>query len=823
MSTATSSPFSGLLERAALLLAFGVLFVLGLNFTLAHDLSAPSPVRFLTSAALLAAVAFYFRVLVKPITALHRAAYRLSLTMALWSVAYALAPYPETFLYLLIVPALFFAWRSERKAGPADRESAGRTADRLAAVILYLTALLLYLEQAPLHAVLFPEYSFDWHAYYWNAPILLLAGAGLLRAAAGTAWHGLPLIGSVALMAGCALLASAAVALLTGAADATFLFVPGGVIAALLVVHAFAAWFRSRHASLRVLHAMAGLDRPAGRRLGSQMHGVCVFVAQVLGVAALFLFANDPRLPWVVILAIAIWLHGWPSWGIALALLQIAAAIFAAPMLFFEQMSLLFAAYLLAAELLVAGWLRRHASLHVAVPPWVFFPIIALALTTLHLRGFFQPSSLPILALLALAWPMLRRRRKRHTVLWWPVVVSVAVLCAQNGYSASFWSAATLGLVGLPLLITLACGRRGLGARNARLADLARRMYRGQWLFTWLAFAGLVAGGWSGGLNAWWQFATAALTLTIGCGWYLELAMRRAKRRVTRIFAAAAAELFLFALLALARWQLDLRETLELGGAVDGYALLGLAFIATGIRELLRRATGDFDGLLNVSATLYAAAGWGYLLYLGWVGADGYHAEAASMLMAALYWWFARMRHRVNTVAAMVFVNVALVIFFWRLELTNLQFYVMPLAATVLTLAQMFRGQLSDDQHRLVRMLAAVAIIGTSSFYNVVDFNDSVFMPLSAAVAAAAAVVVGIALRVRVYLYLGFSAFVFNALVVLSWVIYNQPPAQTKLMIGAIFLLIGLTFTGAFLAMQMKRQEILARYQAIREELASWD
>lgn len=181
------------------------------------------------------------------------------------------------------------------------------------------------------------------------------------------------------------------------------------------------------------------------------------------------------------------------------------------------------------------------------------------------------------------------------------------------------------------------------------------------------------------------------------------------------------------------------------------------------------------------------------------------------------------MRHRVNTVAAMVFVNVALVVFFWRLELTNLQFYVMPLAATVLTLSQMFREQLNGDQHRMVRLLAAMAIIGTSSFYNVVDFNDSVFMPLSAAVAAAAAVVVGIALRVRIYLYLGFAAFVFNALVVLSWVIYNQPPAQTKLMIGAIFLLIGVVFTGAFLAMQMRRQEILARYQAVREELASWD
>lgn len=645
-ATATLS-LTQLLERAALLLAFGVLLFLGLNFTLAHDLSTPSPVRFLTSAALLATVALYFRVLVRAVTALHRAAYRLSLTMALWSLAYAVAPYPESFLYLLVIPGLFFGWRAERKARStrqqgtesARAEGAGRNADRLAAVVLYLTALLLYLEQAPLHAVLFPELAFDWHAYYWNAPILLIAGGGLLRTAAGSAWRGLALVGSVALMAGCALLASAAVALLTGSDAATYLFVPGGVLAALLTVHAFAAWFRSSHATVRLLHAFAGLDGAAGRRLGAQMHGVCVLFAQVLGIASLFVFANDARLPWLVLLAIAIWLHGWPAWGIALALLQTAGAIFAAPIFFFEQMSVLVAAYLLAVELLVAGWLRRHASLHVAVPLWVFGPIIVLALATLYLRGFFQPSSLPVLALLAFAWPMLRRRKRTRTVLWWPVVACVAVLCAQSGYSASFWAVASLGLVGVPLLVTLVCGHWGLGTRHARLADLARRMHRGQWLFTWLALGGVIAGWWAGGLDSFWQFAASALALAVACGWYLEFAMRRAKRRFTRVFAAAASELNLFALLVLARWQLDLRETLELGGAIDGYALLGLGFIATGLRELLRRETRDFDSLLNVSATLYAAAGWCYLLYLGWTGTGGYHAEAASMLMAALYWW----------------------------------------------------------------------------------------------------------------------------------------------------------------------------------------
>ena len=163
-----------------------------------------------------------------------------------------------------------------------------------------------------------------------------------------------------------------------------------------------------------------------------------------------------------------------------------------------------------------------------------------------------------------------------------------------------------------------------------------------------------------------------------------------------------------------------------------------------------------------------------------------------------------------------------LLLFFSQLELTNLQFYVMPIAASVLLLAQLFRDEIADEQHRMIRMVCAFVMVGTSSFYNVVDFNESYAFPLVAATVSSLAVVVGIALRVRIYLYLGFSAFAFNAIVVLVHVILNQPPTQTKLIIGSIFLAIGVLFTGSFLAMQVKRQEILSRYRQLREELATW-
>ena len=68
--------------------------------------------------------------------------------MAFWSAAYAALPYPQTIVYLVVLPALFFTVRGERKA----RRDEPFAADLLAAGILFVLACLLYFEQAPLQA-----------------------------------------------------------------------------------------------------------------------------------------------------------------------------------------------------------------------------------------------------------------------------------------------------------------------------------------------------------------------------------------------------------------------------------------------------------------------------------------------------------------------------------------------------------------------------------------------------------------------------------------------------------------------------------------------
>ena len=143
--------------------------------------------------------------------------------------------------------------------------------------------------------------------------------------------------------------------------------------------------------------------------------------------------------------------------------------------------------------------------------------------------------------------------------------------------------------------------------------------------------------------------------------------------------------------------------------------------------------------------------------------------------------------------------------------------------ASVLILAHLFKDQLAVKRQYTIRLWSSLALVATSSFYNVIDFNESLYYPLVAALIAALGVIVGIGLRVRIYLYVGFCAFLLNSLAVLVHVIRSQPESQIKLLIGVLFLIIGMLFTGSFLLFQMKRQQILNQYARLVEELKAWE
>jgi uncharacterized membrane protein YgdD (TMEM256/DUF423 family) len=114
-------------------------------------------------------------------------------------------------------------------------------------------------------------------------------------------------------------------------------------------------------------------------------------------------------------------------------------------------------------------------------------------------------------------------------------------------------------------------------------------------------------------------------------------------------------------------------------------------------------------------------------------------------------------------------------------------------------------------------------MLGTSTVFNAASFEASIWYPVTAALMAAAGVVLGVSLRVRIFLYLGAAFFICNTVVVLVHLILDQPPEHTKLIVGIVFLVTGVVFTGSFLLFQMKRHEILRRYRTLQQELAGWE
>jgi len=282
-------------------------------------------------------------------------------------------------------------------------------------------------------------------------------------------------------------------------------------------------------------------------------------------------------------------------------------------------------------------------------------------------------------------------------------------------------------------------------------------------------------------------------------------------------------ELYLGLFLGLLRWKLDALNTMELGSPLDGYLLLGAAFIAAGVREVLRRTTGAFDRVLTWSGSIYGVLGLAVMLFIALRGGGGLHGELGSLLLAGLCYWQSKTRHKGNLILTTLFLNTAIVLFYMDMHWTHLQLFVFPIVISLLTLAQVFKEELSKTQLQGIRLTAGLALIGVSSFYNMIDFQASLLYPLSAAGVALLGVLCGISLRIRIYLFMGLGAFVFNTFAVLVHVIKNQPPDHIQLYIGCLFLLAGLFFTGSFLLFQMQRQMILLTVQNLKANIQSWE
>ena len=110
-----------------------------------------------------------------------------------------------------------------------------------------------------------------------------------------------------------------------------------------------------------------------------------------------------------------------------------------------------------------------------------------------------------------------------------------------------------------------------------------------------------------------------------------------------------------------------------------------------------------------------------------------------------------------NLVATVGFVAFVLMVFWTKLELRALSAYVIPVGLGVLALVQMFGRELPADTRNRIRLVTLLAMLGSASYYALVDDRYPLAFNLTLLVLCLAAMALGSVLRIRLYLVLGFA------------------------------------------------------------------
>lgn len=803
-------------ENVCVALATLIICIAGLNFISAHHLLAPFELRFLWSAAILGMTALFFRFALHHPNTFHRGAYRIATVMMFWAFGFYVFPYPEYILYLLAFPAFFYLYRIEKKSQQAHSD------DIIAAGILLTLSAFLYLQQQPLQFVLFPHLPFNWHSYLSNAPIMIFTGLGFMRLQKYAKWQGLAMLGTVLLLLGLVLSASEL--------TATLLAPYQVAICLLLVAHISLAIVCLPNQFFGYIIRFCGLTQAQSQTYQILLYGLINCALQTTVFYLLQLCTVNYALFIGIIIAITGLFYWQRDRTVSLGFIETACLLYLFS--FFVAESFLIAligasAILLALSVIIR---RRTSSVNFDISN-IAISIIALVYMLMVVQSNpLSPLGLLQIALPFLCWIALPNRpfpikRKNHALLL-PIISAMIILCLNGYYHPRLlplWAMSTLitplfllTIIRTHWLQQLATANHWLFIRNWQICAWRSLGYLAAFAVGVCAIAFISAK--PAYVHHWYAVIETLIVLSIGIGIFLNLSISRSNLKFALI-----TEIMLWLALALIRWKMELLGELALGSPLDGYVLLTAASIAAGVREVIKRNHPLFASYFYKSMLVYSAIGWLYLIILGLTHPDSIHAELSSGLMAGFFFWLAKTHKRSYLLLALVFGNIAMGLFLHHQEIVNALVYLTPVIASVLTLTQIFQDDLSVRQRQQIRMYSSLIWLGTSAFYTIADFDKSFLYPLGGALIAVTGVVVGIAFRVRIYLYLGIVFFFVNVITVIAHVIIAQPPQHIKLMIGMVFLITGLVFTGSFMLFQAKRQEILNQYLALRQRLNAWE
>jgi hypothetical protein len=195
--------------------------------------------------------------------------------------------------------------------------------------------------------------------------------------------------------------------------------------------------------------------------------------------------------------------------------------------------------------------------------------------------------------------------------------------------------------------------------------------------------------------------------------------------------------------------------------------------------------------------------------------------EASSTLMVTglLYLLIRRYTHqRLPLYLALLAFNVGL--YLWIPGIVKqshlVQIYVIPAALSVLILLQLHRRELKPSVMMSTRLAA------TSSIYACAALDVFLLPELKVFVLALglslAGIVLGIALRIRAFLYAGIAFMLLNVFGQLIRFYPDQALGKAVVLMGA-----GMVILGAMIWFNLKKMQIMQRFDLIRVELEAWD
>ncbi|MBI2568585.1 MAG: hypothetical protein HYV63_16305 [Candidatus Schekmanbacteria bacterium] len=191
----------------------------------------------------------------------------------------------------------------------------------------------------------------------------------------------------------------------------------------------------------------------------------------------------------------------------------------------------------------------------------------------------------------------------------------------------------------------------------------------------------------------------------------------------------------------------------------------------------------------------------------------------ASLLYAGIGQQLAR-RWPFYLSASMFNLGAALFWFFTDETRSEAQLYAIPLALSILGLIQVHKADLGPQQLFQLRLWTITGLYLSSTFHVLVGSEQHPLLyPAALAAMSLAGVVMGIVLRIRPFLYAGTAFFALN--VVMQPVLYAQD--MPRLAWGMMLIGLGGTVLGGMVYLNVRRDQVLARYRELRARLAQWE